>query len=74
MDKRVYLGAEEIERVFGSPSALDDIDVVTAVAIVDYIRSRPALGKADRVALVAIAFLAEDAPDKARQLIAELAS
>lgn len=70
--KTVYLGADEIERVFGTPDALDNIDAVTAALIVEYIQSVPALGKAGRVALVAIAALAEDRPDLARGLMAEL--
>jgi hypothetical protein len=70
--KEAYFAAPEIEAVFGTPEALDDADAATVMGIIDYIRSRPALGKADRVALVAIAALSEDQTDLARSLIAEL--
>lgn len=70
--KRVYLGASEIERVFGEPTALDDADMATAALIADFIRSRPALGKSDTIALVAIGHLSETNAALARSLMAEL--
>jgi hypothetical protein len=71
MDKQTYADATAL--VFGTPDALDHIDAIVAALIVGYIVARrPPWGKADRVALVAIAALAEHAPDVARQLIDEL--
>lgn len=70
--REVYLGVDQIESVFGTADALDNTDAITAALIIEYIRSVPAVGKNARVALVAIAFLAETDADRARQLIAEL--
>lgn len=70
--RAIYFGANEIETVFGTSDALDEIDAVTAALIVEYIKSRPAMGRADRVALVAISLLAETEAGQARQLMAEL--
>jgi hypothetical protein len=71
--RAAYLAAPEIELVFGTPEALDDTDAVTVIQIIDYIRSRPALGKADKVALAAIAMIGETNAEVARALMSELA-
>jgi hypothetical protein len=57
----------------GHHEALDEVDFFLVSQIVAYVRSRPALGKVDKVALAAVAALSEHDPDFARSLMAQLA-
>lgn len=60
------------DRVFGEAGALDQTDAILAQMILEFVRSRPALGKADTVALNAVNGLSQHDPEFARSLMAEL--
>lgn len=60
------------DQVLGHHEALEDVDVVLVAMILKYVRSRPALGLADKIALSAVAALGEHDPDLARSLMAQL--
>ncbi len=61
------------ERLFGEPTALDTTDAVLVTQILDFVNSRPALGKSDRIAISAIVQLSGFEPALARTLAAQLA-
>lgn len=66
----------EVKRIslalFDHPDGLDNVDAVIVIAILSFVNSRPALGKSDKVAVRAIAALAEFDGEQARALISEL--
>lgn len=61
------------DRVLGHHEALDGVDAILVDLIVEYVHSRPALSRADAIALSAVAALSEHDPDLARSLMAQLA-
>ena len=63
---------EIADRVLGHHEALNEVDSILVELIVGYVKSRPALGLADKIALSAIAALSEHDPDLARSLMAQL--
>jgi len=57
----------------GHHEAVDGVDLMLVMQIVAYVKSRPAMGRADKVAMSAIACLSEHDPDLARSLMTQLA-
>lgn len=61
-----------IDRHFGSEDALDTIDAILLMSILDYIRRTAGMNRRIEIALQAIASLSEHNPTLARSLMAEL--